>query len=78
MHYRHFLLAPLLLSTCLLSDYTLANEADSIHDAFAKGTIKGLIRYNGYYRDTSLKLLQDSTASNISDQKKQQYSAFGG
>lgn len=78
MHYRHFLLAPLLLSTCLLSGYTLANEADSIHDAFAKGTIKGLIRYNGYYRDTSLKLLQDSTASNISDQKKQQYSAFGG
>ena len=51
---------------------------DSLAEAFALGQVKGQLRYSAQYRDSNLQLLQDSNIGDISDEKKQQYSAIGG
>lgn len=53
-------------------------EINSLADALTQGQVKGLIRYNAMYRDTNLQLLQDSSISNDSSKRKQQYSTLGG
>jgi len=53
-------------------------EVNSLHDAITKGTVKGLLRFSGQYRDSNLHLLQDADGTNTSSQKKQQYSVIGG
>lgn len=57
---------------------SVTKEVNNLQDAFAKGSIKGLIRYSAQYRDSNLHLLQDADGTNTSDKKKQQYSAIGG
>jgi hypothetical protein len=54
------------------------SAVDSVVEAFAQGTLKGQLRYSAQYRDSNLHLLQDSSTDDISDEKKQQYSALGG
>jgi len=51
---------------------------DNLSDALSQGTVKTLIRYNAQYRDSDLHVLQDSSISTVSNQKKQQYSTIGG
>ena len=57
-----------------------SRQVNSFKDAIIKGTVKGLLRYSGQYRDSNLHLTQDSTTpdTNIQSEKKQQYSAIGG
>ena len=71
----------------LMAGDSLATSADggqgvkhssTIAEAFANGSIKGLIRYSAQYRDSNLHVLQDSDINDISNEKKQQYSALGG
>lgn len=54
------------------------SNVNSISEAFKNGKVKGLIRYNGMYRDSDLHLLQDGVKDRESDTKKQQYSVIGG
>ncbi len=55
-------------------------EIQSLGDAVTRGSIKGLLRYSGQYRDSNLHVTQDSTTPHpeINTKKKQQYSAAGG
>jgi len=53
-------------------------SVNSLADAFGQGQIKGQLRYSAQHRDSNLHVLQDSSTSDISDEKKQQYSAIGG
>ena len=72
-----------ILSACLLLKDLFAGvestpvEIDTIAKAFTEGTVKGLIRYNAMYRDSAIKILQDSASDRPRDEK-QQYSALGG
>ncbi len=58
--------------------YSVEAEANSFLDALSNGQVKALFRYSGQYRNSNLHLLQDSSTPDISDEKIQQYSAFGG
>jgi len=53
-------------------------QQDSLANALMQGSFKGLLRYNGEYRDSNLHVPQDSSTPNISRTKKQQYSTIGG
>ena len=53
-------------------------EASGFVDALVNGKVKALLRYSGQYRNSNLHLLQDSSTPDISDEKKQQYTAIGG
>ncbi len=55
-----------------------SQQSDSLFDALVNGKARALFRYSGQYRNSNLHLLQDSSTPNISDEKLQQYSAFGG
>ena len=71
----------LLCSNSFAEENTLLNqlsETNSLSYALTQGTFKGLLRYSGQYRDSNLHTLQDSTSSDTSNEKKQQYSAIGG
>jgi len=74
------ILLPILVSLhgmpVLAADDTAS--ASQLSEIFSRARIKGLLRYSGQYRDSSLHLLQDSTTPNLSDEKTQQYSALGG
>lgn len=50
----------------------------SLTEAFAQGSIKGQLRYSTQHRDSSLKVLQDSSDAPVPDEEKQQYSSLGG
>ena len=52
-------------------------SVDSIRDAFTNGKIKGLIRYGAQRRNSNYHTIEDS-ASDVSDESLQAYSAFGG
>lgn len=73
----------ILLSCFLLCANTVTAEdevsgVDSLSAALTQGTFKVLLRYSGQYRGSNLHVLQDSATPDISDEKKQQYSALGG
>ncbi len=55
-------------------------ETNSVLDAVTNGTVKGLVRYSGQYRDSNLHSVQGNATPHavIPDEKKQQYSAIGG
>jgi hypothetical protein len=57
-------------------DKESSSSVSSIEDMFAKGKVKGLIRYSGQYRDTDYHATQSS--SNARSSKTQQYTAIGG
>ncbi|SFV62267.1 hypothetical protein MNB_SV-6-382 [hydrothermal vent metagenome] len=50
---------------------------NSVSDAFAKGKIKGLLRYGAQHRDSNYHVLQDAP-SDTAHNKVQAYSAIGG
>ncbi|MEH6591968.1 MAG: OprD family outer membrane porin [Halioglobus sp.] len=70
----------MLCGTCLSSLLMAqdAPQANSLEEAFTKGTLYGQLRYSTQHRDSNLHLLQDSNTPDISDEDKQQYSAIGG
>jgi len=51
---------------------------NSFFEALTHGQTKALFRYNGHRRNSSLHVLQDDSAPDISDEKLQYYSAIGG
>jgi hypothetical protein len=79
-----------LFTICLsvsVADLAAGEEGDStpeshqngnFWDAIVNGKVKALFRYSGQNRNSNLHLLQDSTTPDISDEKRQSYSALGG
>jgi hypothetical protein len=56
-----------------------AGEVSSLSAAFSRGTIRGLVRYSGQYRDSNLHVIQDGQPHpDEPTDKKQEYSAVGG
>lgn len=54
-----------------------SNSIETIADIFTKGTIKGLIRYGAQHRNSNYHTIEDS-ASDVSSESIQAYSALGG
>ena len=53
-------------------------ETNTLSYALTQGKFKGLLRYSGQHRDSNLHVIQDSSTTDISNEKTQQYSAIGG
>jgi hypothetical protein len=75
--------AGLAIAACLLVTDAAAreppgDEASSFYESLFGGQIRALLRYSGQYRNSSLHLLQDSSAPDVPDESVQQYSAIGG
>jgi len=60
-------LLPACCATALHADEIAS--ADDISEALSKGKIKVLLRYNAQYRDSNLRVLQDSSTPDIPDEK---------
>ena len=56
-------------SLSLSADETAS--ADNVSEAFSKAKIKGQLRYRAQHRDSNLRLLQDSSTPDISDESTQ-------
>ncbi len=54
------------------------SSSGSLYDALFSGQPRALLRYGGQRRNSNLHLLQDSSEPDVSDEKLQYYSAFGG
>lgn len=54
-----------------------SGQVNSLSGALTQGTLKGLLRLNGEYRNTNLHLPQDSSITHVSSSEKQYLSAGG-
>ncbi len=55
-----------------------AIEVSNVSEAIKTGAVKGLLRYNAYYRDSNIQLLQDGESLSTVKGQAQQYSTLGG